>query len=52
MESNDSDPEWDDVVDIVVEWILSSPDMIDVSFASWLDTNGCKLLFCYKVPIS
>ena len=50
--SNSQDSKWDDLVEVVVQWLQNSPIItMDISFASWLDTDGYNLLKDYQVPI-
>ena len=42
-----SSEEWKEMSDIVVSW-LEAHENLDLSFASWLDSDG-KLLIRYKV---
>ena len=47
------DSDWEAIVGIVVEWLQNSPNiMMDISFASWLDTDGFNLLNNFKVHFS
>ena len=49
--SNSQDSKWDDLVEVVVQWLQHSPIItMDISFASWLDTDGYNLLKDYQVP--